>query len=309
MKSFAACIRHLNRSKAFRAAWRLVSLRMEVKRAVRDRSFVSPRLPSPDAVLLKDIPSVERLGAADRVLAEIDQDGYEFPVHPIDASFFKQRDVRLPRVRYQISVVLRSGAVCLSKRFVRQPLSAGVRDWLKSLFGLNFYTEAAALIRLKNSDAAPRVVDIDLRSRTIYREFIRGEACRQLLARQGLVTEDVDIQYGSASKRSKRPTPLIPAVASLAPAKALVQKINAEGVVLLDVKLGNIVLGDKTRAMYWIDFETARFDTEPDWEERVEEQHRMLATAYARALRQAPHAAATPLVAESGDRPDLAIAG
>jgi hypothetical protein len=285
-----ACSLYLSRARAFRAAWRLVCLRAEVQRAVRDRAFVSPRLPSPDALRVQDVPSVERLGAADRLLAEIDQDGYEFAVHPMDAPIFKAREVRLPRFRYQISVVLRSGAVCLSKRFVRQPLRSGPREWLKSLFGLNFYTEAAALIRLKNSDAAPRVIDIDLRTCTIYREFIRGESCRQVLARHGLLDEDADRMFGQTPARQvKSANPLLPAAVSLTPAQDLVSKINAMGVVLLDVKLGNILVGDRSRAMYWIDFETARFRSDWDWDRRIEEQHRMLRACY-KATRPVPGA-------------------
>jgi hypothetical protein len=221
-------------------------LRNEVQLAVRDRSFVLPYVPSADALPPHAIPSVERVGAADRVLAEIDQDGYAFAEHPLDAAIFNRRGVKRPRIRHEISVVLLSGVVCVRKRLVRESLRWGMREWLLRLVGLNFYTEAAALIRLKASDGAPRLIDIDLHSKTIYREFIQGERWA-------------------------------PATASLQAAQDLLAKINREGVVLLDLNFANILLGDKSCAAYWIDLEAARFREDWDWEERVKAQNRMLA--------------------------------
>ena len=264
------------------AVCRLVRLRAEVHRAVRERAFLSDRPASPDAVQATDIPSVALVGTGDRLLAEIDQDGYEFAFHPVDGAFFRPRDIRLPRIRYQINVQLRSGTVCLGKRFTRQPLSSGLREWLLSFCGLGFYTEAAALVRLKDCEGAPRLVDIDIRTRTIYREFIRGQSVRQVLARQGLVAEDVHRRFGRRPARTS--SPLVPAAASLMPARELVAGINREGVVPCDVKLGNILLGERSRALYWVDFEDVRFRSDWDWEERVATQNLVLEYCYRSAL-------------------------
>lgn len=53
-------------------------------------------------------------------------------------------------------------------------------------------------------------------------------------------------------------------------------QINAGGVVLLDVKLGNIVKGEHSGALYWIDFEHSRFLGDWDWKARLVRQQHMI---------------------------------
>ena len=75
----------------------------------------------PDAVTPVEIPSVAELGPGDRVLAEIDQDGFAFAEHPADEPFFNRRTEKFPRLRYRLHVVLYRGRVCVRKQFVGVP--------------------------------------------------------------------------------------------------------------------------------------------------------------------------------------------
>ena len=56
----------------------------------------------------------------------------------------------------------------------------------------------------------------------------------------------------------------------------MVGDMNARGVAALDVKLGNILVGQTTGTLYWIDFERASLDAYPAWDARLAEQHATL---------------------------------
>ncbi len=43
----------------------------------------------------------------------------------------------------------------------------------------------------------------------------------------------------------------------------IVRAMNARGVAPLDVKLGNVLVGEKTGALYWVDFERAALEAPP----------------------------------------------
>jgi hypothetical protein len=153
------------------AASKLLVVRMEALRAVLrglDRTA-----PLPDAVTPAEIPSVAELGAGDRVLAEIDQDGFAFAEHPADVPFFNRRAQKLARARYSLHIVIHRGYVCVRKQFTGQPpnLPLAARMWDR--LGLFFYTETAALLRLGDPAIAPRLRGVDLVSRTLHMDYLR----------------------------------------------------------------------------------------------------------------------------------------
>jgi hypothetical protein len=53
----------------------------------------------------------------------------------------------------------------------------------------------------------------------------------------------------------------------------LVQIMNGRGVAPLDVKLGNVLIGEKTGALYWLDFERSAISGAVGYEARLREHH------------------------------------
>jgi hypothetical protein len=70
----------------------------------------------PDTITPSIVPSVSVRGTGDRVLAEMDQEGFLFASDSLDIPLFNRRTEKLRRHRSQVDVVLREGAVLLRKR-------------------------------------------------------------------------------------------------------------------------------------------------------------------------------------------------
>ena len=60
------------------------------------------------------------------------------------------------------------------------------------------------------------------------------------------------------------------------------REVNARGVAPLDIKLGNFIRGTRTGRLYWIDFEVARLQSQPRWDEDLNVQRGMLDELFAR---------------------------
>lgn len=258
---------------------KLTLTQAETLAAIARRRLASDLPPVPDAVTPPEIPSVAELGPGDRTLAEIDQDGFAFAVHAADEPFFNRRAQRLPRLRYRLHVVLYRGRVCVRKQFVDLPgdLPLGPKLW--SIAGLFFFTEAAALLRLHGTGFVPVLRGVSVVSRTLYMDYIRGETLQHELAARGARLLDIDLvrtnelfdperdrweseafQKEGAEHRDR--------------IAALVRAMNRRGVAPLDVKLGNVLIGGKTGALYWLDFERAALDRVPGYPQHLAEHHR-----------------------------------
>ena len=128
---------------------------------------VPPAPPLPDALPAQSIPSVAGGRYEDRVLAEIDQDGYAFAAERIDEPYFNRRAHRRPRQMNLIDIALVDGHVCVRKRF--RGFRVGARRWgdrpvppsewaYRSLWvslGFFLYSEAAALLRMHDLPSSP----------------------------------------------------------------------------------------------------------------------------------------------------------
>lgn len=241
----------------------------------------TPPEPVDDAARLHDIPSVAVLGAGDRVLAEIDQDGYAFAVHPADEPYFNERAEKLRKRRYELDIVLHRGAVCVRKSFSRQDelASRGTRFWGK--LGLLFYTEAAALLRLEHLGCAPRLQDLSVRSQTVYMDYVRGDSLQRRLAKVASGITDLDGASEGVDDHAREQREHEAFAAHADPAlraaiEQLVISMNDAGVAPMDIKLGNVIIGAKTGTPYWIDFEMAVMRGLPRYAEHLAEHHRMV---------------------------------
>ena len=238
-----------------------------------------------DALRPGDVPSVARLGAGDRLLAEIDQDGFAFAVEPEDAGLFPGRPTRLARKGNLIDVVLAGGRVCVRKRFRPPPLRAllpgpahvAPRDFLMRrlwhLAGVHFHAEVAALLRLRELPFVPRLRRLDEARATLWMDCLAADSLRHRAAGAGEPVHDADLSPAlagaSEDELGRREARLLDAAAGTgwrAAVAAMVRDLNRRGVVPRDIKLGNLMAGRRTGRLYWIDFENSRLASQPGFE-------------------------------------------
>jgi hypothetical protein len=274
----------------------LIRARGEVMAALRGGE-VSPDAGFDDALPLNAIPSVAAGRSEDRVLAEIDQDGFAFALDPLDEAYFNRRSMRVRRQQNLLDVVLLEGRVCIRKRFRSFRLGARrwgdrrvpAQDWARRTFwvnlGLFLYSEAAALLRLRELPFAPKVRAIDVADRALYIDYVQGESLRSQAARSGAAVHDRDLindpDLGRLSAREleRREVALLEASCGADFRKeiaSMVREVNARGVAPLDIKLGNFIRGATTGRLYWIDFEISRLSSQPRWEADLALEREML---------------------------------
>ncbi|RJP77251.1 MAG: hypothetical protein C4522_15980 [Desulfobacteraceae bacterium] len=255
--------------------------RFEVRKTA-DNTSAGPASDLPDALSAADIPSVAVLGTEDRVLANIDQDGFMFAVHPLDVTLFNKREKMIPRLRYKLDIVLFGKKVCFRKAFVGYPPYANLKYKMYSWMGLGFYTEAAALKRLKGLSCVPRVHQIFPKERILMMDYIHGETIQHFLSENTENILDIDLPENDKIDDPSREKREISAFFRLAKDRfqANIEKISEEifqkGVCPLDIKTGNIIIGHKTGNLYWIDFERASLSTFPTYAEDVKSYYELL---------------------------------
>ena len=283
---------------AFRGVDGLVNLwhaRAEVRAAGAAALQGAPAVA--DDVTPAEIPSVARRGPGDRVLAEIDHDGFAFALAPEDEPYFNRRGEKHPRQQHLLDVVLLGGRVCVRKRF-RRPRRDAVRfgdrpvparEWAqRSLWvtlKLPLYNEAAALLRMRDLPFTPKLRAFDAARNTLHMDYLRGSSLRHAAAAAGAPVHDTDLRGDrdlaglSADELDAREIGLLdqrePADYRAGIA-AMARAINDRGVAPLDIKLGNFMRGEKTQRLYWIDFEISRLASQPRWQADLARQHDIL---------------------------------
>src|SRR4051812_11026927 len=267
----------------------LFRARAEVLATLRAFGDAVPPAPSlPDALPAQSIPSVASGRYEDRVLAEIDQDGYAFAAEPIDEPYFNRRAHRRPRQMNLIDIALVDGHVCVRKRF--RGFRVGARRWgdrsvpasewaYRSLWvslGFFLYSEAAALLRMHDLPFIPKLRRLDIAERSLYVDYVQGLDLRsQAAAVTGKPVHDHDLAADpelsalSAGDLGRREVALLDQAVGAdyrAEIAEMAREINARGVAPLDIKLGNFIRGASSGRLYWIDFEICRLASQPRWE-------------------------------------------
>jgi len=275
----------------------LVRAKAEVHAALRAGGGAVPSARTLDDTLpVETIPTVSAGWWHDRVLAEIDQDGFAFAVDRMDEPFFNRRSRRVPRQQNLIDIVLIAGHACIRKRIRGYRMGARrwgdrpvpARDWAqRSLWvslGYFLYSEAAALIRLQDLPYVPKLRAIDIPGQVLYMDYIPGENLRTLAARGGAVHDsdikgDRDLGKLSPHDLERREIELLDRMGGgdfRREIAEMAREINGRGVVPLDIKLGNFARGAKTGRLYWFDFEICRLRSQPRWETDLEMQRETL---------------------------------
>ncbi len=242
--------------------------------------------PLEDALQPSAIPSVAAGCFDDRILAEVDQDGFAFATSPLDVPFFDRRARRTPRQQNLVDIALVDGVVCVRKRY--RGLRLGARRWgtqpvpfrervqrsVWACLGMYLYTEAAALLRLRDLPFVPRLRRIDFADRALYMDYVPGENLRAHAAKCGAAVHDSDLKAAhvhgfSAQDLERREVALLDRAGVgnfRREIAAMTREINARGVAPMDIKLGNFILGATTGRLYWIDFEISRLASQARWE-------------------------------------------
>lgn len=268
---------------------KLIAARSEVKQAFQHPNWSAGHDRLYDSLPSSLIPSVKRGNLRDRVLAEIDQDGFIFSTDPLDVEFFNRREQKLPRKRSIVSIILRDGNVHLRKKYSRKSPDRGLKDKFWRILGLPFYTEVAAMLRLNSLPVVPNLRHIDLVSRTIETDYIWGENLRSQIAKHGLTIYDTDVTTNpilcrlSDADRVQRENSFWACISDLSFKEALTQAVimmNQRGVAPMDVNLGNIIIGYQTGTLYFIDFELAQLESFPNWDYHLKEHRRLLASSF-----------------------------
>jgi tRNA A-37 threonylcarbamoyl transferase component Bud32 len=236
--------------------------------------------PVPDTICPSMIPSVAARGLEDRVLAEVDQDGFLFATDAIDVPFFNRRTAKVPRHRSRVDVVLHGGAVLLRKQHLA-PAGYRRRERIRRGLGLDFYTEVVALARVQGLRCVPQLREFQPRAQTLFMDFIWGENLRHRLAAAVRPVFNIDIEADpllsrlTDDKRVQREFLLWSTLPEAAVRRGALHDtlaaIYERGVAHRDMHLANVVIGAVTGLPYWVDFESAHLRAGAGWSNIVTE--------------------------------------
>jgi hypothetical protein len=225
-----------------------IRARAEVAYALRTGSISSGE-PCADTLNPCLIPSVLQGDWTDRVVAEIDQDGYILAADARDAAFFGANQSMHPKRYNRIQIVLRGRRIYLRKSFITawRPNNkmAAILDPLR----WSFYLEAAALLRLRGLNGVPRIRRIEARNGAFEMDYIWGRDLRQILsAGRKINDEEIDRSFDALLASENGISRQVSTVLS-----GMVER----GVIYRDVTPANTVIAECSQRLYIIDFQDA----------------------------------------------------
>lgn len=223
--------------------------RYEVRRA-RTGKNEPEKIDCADGLAPELVPSLRLDGlspSAERVLAEIDQDGFVFAVDDRDRSFFHGRGWIVPRRHHRIQIIWSNGAIRLRKTFA--PKEKGVGGWLRNRLHWELYVEAAALLRLRGTDGVPVVRNVNLHEGIIEMDYIWGHDLRRILGEAG---SHIDYE-----KTSRSFGELLAGRIERAASRALselLDRVARRGVIPRDLHAANVIRAFSSGRLYLVDF-------------------------------------------------------
>ena len=211
-----------------------------------------------DTLAISEIPTVALGDCRNRVLAEIDQDGFAFAVDSRDSAFFNTRTFVNTRRHHRIQIVLRNGAIYLRKSIIRNrcaAMSGRIRDYLR----WEFYIETAALLRLRGLLCVPAIRRIDYRNGAIEMDYILGRDLRQILAHGSdkIVYDEISHSFSAliADHQNELSTQVTEIVAA----------VIGHGVIPRDIHAANFIQGQRSKKLYMVDFNLVHLRPVPGW--------------------------------------------
>lgn len=204
------------------------------------------------------IPSVALDDCRDRVLADIDQDGFIFAVDKRDAQFFNTRETVAPRKHHRVQIVLTRGAIRVRKSVLRNwntGMFARIRDFVQ----WEFYLEAAALLRLRGLAGVPAIRRIDAGQGVIEMDYIWGPDLRQVFAEGRCEIEYEDVSRQFSALMAKPDDELCRQITKL------LTDVMGRGVIPRDIHAANFILAQRSRKLYLVDFNLIYLRPVPGW--------------------------------------------
>lgn len=194
------------------------------------------------------IPSVALGNCEDRVLAEIDQDGFVFAVNQLDSEFFSSKSEMTPRIHNRIEIVLRGGAIYLRKSAIKEK-RVGLQRRVFCFLRSDFYMETAALLRLRELDFIPAIQRFDTRQAVIEMDYIWGRDLRQIIS---MDAENID--YDDVSRKFDAIMAADDQNEVSMQMSRILGEVVARGVILRDIHAGNFIQGRHSNKLYLVDF-------------------------------------------------------
>jgi hypothetical protein len=218
--------------------------RLEVYRAVRKQRLTGAS-DFPDGLPVHLIPSAAD-DPKERIIGEVDQDGFVFPVDLRDRAVFHGREKLVPRKHHRIWLVLSDGRICLRKMLVAQ--EPGIFGRLRRYLRWGMYIEAAALLRLRGSPGFPGFRRIDPQLGILEMDFVWGRDLRH----DGMNDEAVDEMSN------------------------LVGRAIDCGVIPRDIHPGNFIRAHRSGALYMVDFNMIYLRPIPGWRSYLPSSERQM---------------------------------
>ncbi len=195
--------------------------------------------------------------SAEVVVADIDQDGFLLPrFGPIAGAATTTQDDFLERKRYVLQVVALGSKVGVKKHY-RQNVTG-------------FLNELEVLHSLAGCCNVPAILDLDFSKLSITMSYVPGAVIRDELAKRGAMLRhrdmDDDPEFQRLTKRDQRHRRVAEARRvqrgfldrqMVDDIFAELKKIHQAGVLVSDIKYGNIILERDSGQPYFIDFDHA----------------------------------------------------
>jgi hypothetical protein len=216
-----------------------------------------------DMLPLSLVPSFALGDCNDRILAEVDQDGFVFATDQRDAILFNTKGAMSWRKHHRIQIVLRGSMVFLRKAMVRKQ-HVEIPDRIREFLQWEFYIETAALLRLRGLACVPTIRRIDCRDGTIEMDYIWGRDLRQILA-----SGTHEISYEEISRSFAA---LVAAGNTDDMSRQLAEtviNVIRRGVIPRDVHAANFVWGQRSNRLYMVDFNLVYLYPVPGWRSHV----------------------------------------
>lgn len=251
--------------------------RYEVRRALSKR-WAAERASCEDSLFPEFVPSLrleDSKASEERVLAEVDQDGFVFAVDGRDRSLFHGRGWMVPRKHHRIQIVWSNGATRLRKTFFFR--DKGVLGWLRNYLHWELYVEAAALLRLRGIAGVPTVRNVNPNEGVIEMDYIWGADLRQVFSEGG-----PQIDNDKVSKKFDELFSDPIETATSGKLSELLERVISRGVIPRDLHAANLILAFRSLRLYLVDFNLVHLVPVPGWRSDLQRLRRIMRTPIGR---------------------------
>ncbi|MBU9723084.1 MULTISPECIES: hypothetical protein [Bacillaceae] len=209
------------------------------------------------------------------VIGEFDQDGFILSyVGNLKGFPTTTEEDYMKRERFKIFLVIKDGYLAIRKHYCNNELS--------------FLNELKVLHILSNSNLnVPSILDINFEELTITQSYIHGKVLREEMAKQGAKIRDRQIGKNSDYPRSERRKLVKQRLDEgkrflnsivdkdfIINVNALIRNIHSKGIIINDIKYGNIIIDHVDKKPFIIDFESSWvFEKQNTWKFRLLLKH------------------------------------